>query len=231
MYFAALARRASNLEISFLARDLKKSPSKSPWEKALAFTSCVAADLSADALSERATVEGLRGAQVEGYCAFCLLVVQGSGSLLRPPRLGRLPQEAGAVCGGAAIGTCSRRAAATTCWIALSKTDDSSSVEVSEEVLRRGRSATGSTTLGGEAQEGGQRGGACHTWERLSCYYLQGLSAMGGAVPFCFTNVWLGFFIRTHVFDQMFPQMAPIDACNFSTSPARMDCEDDTWAF
>ncbi|KAL0433685.1 UNVERIFIED_CONTAM: hypothetical protein Slati_2702800 [Sesamum latifolium] len=46
MYFAALARRASNLATGFLARDLKKSPSKSPCEKALAFTSCVAAGTS-----------------------------------------------------------------------------------------------------------------------------------------------------------------------------------------
>ncbi|KAL0345713.1 UNVERIFIED_CONTAM: hypothetical protein Sradi_4402600 [Sesamum radiatum] len=37
---------ASNLETCFLARDLKKSPSKSPGEKALAFTSCVADDTS-----------------------------------------------------------------------------------------------------------------------------------------------------------------------------------------
>ncbi|KAL0292275.1 UNVERIFIED_CONTAM: hypothetical protein Sradi_6995000 [Sesamum radiatum] len=55
----------------------------------------------------------------------------------------------GAVRGWAATGTCSRRAAATTCWIALSKAGDSSSVEVSEEVLQRGGSATGSVTLGG----------------------------------------------------------------------------------
>ncbi|KAL0303106.1 UNVERIFIED_CONTAM: hypothetical protein Sradi_6178700 [Sesamum radiatum] len=42
MYFAARARSALNLETGFLARNLKKSPSKSPCEKALAFTSCVA---------------------------------------------------------------------------------------------------------------------------------------------------------------------------------------------
>ncbi|KAL0356461.1 UNVERIFIED_CONTAM: hypothetical protein Sradi_4093000 [Sesamum radiatum] len=42
MYFTARARTASNLETRFLARDLKKSPSRSPCEKALAFTSCVA---------------------------------------------------------------------------------------------------------------------------------------------------------------------------------------------
>ncbi|KAL0433288.1 UNVERIFIED_CONTAM: hypothetical protein Slati_2663100 [Sesamum latifolium] len=46
MYFAVRAKRASNLETGFLARDLKKSPSKSPWEKALAFTSWVAAGTS-----------------------------------------------------------------------------------------------------------------------------------------------------------------------------------------
>ncbi|KAL0373594.1 UNVERIFIED_CONTAM: hypothetical protein Sradi_3275100 [Sesamum radiatum] len=40
-----------------------------------------------------------------------------------------------AIRGGAATGTCSRRAVATTCWIALNKAGDSSSVEVSEEVL------------------------------------------------------------------------------------------------
>ncbi|KAL0400186.1 UNVERIFIED_CONTAM: hypothetical protein Sradi_2361900 [Sesamum radiatum] len=57
MYFAALARRASNLATGFLARDLKKSPSKSPCEKALAFTSCVAAGTSsATALNRCSTI-------------------------------------------------------------------------------------------------------------------------------------------------------------------------------
>ncbi|KAL0420624.1 UNVERIFIED_CONTAM: hypothetical protein Slati_3085300 [Sesamum latifolium] len=64
----------------------------------------------------------------------------------------------GATRGGAATGTCSRKATATTCCIALSKASDSSSVEVSEEVLRRGGSATGSITSEGEVQEGGQQG-------------------------------------------------------------------------
>ncbi|KAL0407858.1 UNVERIFIED_CONTAM: hypothetical protein Sradi_1720200 [Sesamum radiatum] len=41
MYFAAQAMSASNLEAGLLAKDLKKSPSESPCEKALAFTSCV----------------------------------------------------------------------------------------------------------------------------------------------------------------------------------------------
>ncbi|KAL0440510.1 UNVERIFIED_CONTAM: hypothetical protein Slati_2534000 [Sesamum latifolium] len=50
MYFAARAKRASNLETGFLGKDLKKSPSKSPWEKALAFTSCVAAGTSSAAI-------------------------------------------------------------------------------------------------------------------------------------------------------------------------------------
>ncbi|KAL0303414.1 UNVERIFIED_CONTAM: hypothetical protein Sradi_6209500 [Sesamum radiatum] len=60
----------------------------------------------------------------------------------------------GATRGGAVIGTCSRMAAATTCWIALSKAGDSSFVEVSEEVLRQGGSATGSVTLGGRGAGG-----------------------------------------------------------------------------
>ncbi|KAL0399754.1 UNVERIFIED_CONTAM: hypothetical protein Sradi_2318700 [Sesamum radiatum] len=60
----------------------------------------------------------------------------------------------GAIRGGAATGTCSRRAAATTCWIALNKVGDSSSVEVSKEVLRRGKSATGSVTLEGRGAGG-----------------------------------------------------------------------------
>ncbi|KAL0453022.1 UNVERIFIED_CONTAM: hypothetical protein Slati_1280300 [Sesamum latifolium] len=64
----------------------------------------------------------------------------------------------GATRKGAATDTCSRRAAATTCWIALSKAGGSSSVEVSEEVLRRGRSATGSVTLGGR-DAGGRAAG------------------------------------------------------------------------
>ncbi|KAL0445042.1 UNVERIFIED_CONTAM: hypothetical protein Slati_2226900 [Sesamum latifolium] len=38
--------------------------------------------------------------------------------------------------------------------MALSNAGDSSSVEVSEEVLRRGRSATGSVTLGGRGAGG-----------------------------------------------------------------------------
>ncbi|KAL0290972.1 UNVERIFIED_CONTAM: hypothetical protein Sradi_7038000 [Sesamum radiatum] len=88
----------------------------------------------------------------------------------------------GAVHRGATTGTCSRRAAATTCWIALSKAGDSSSMEVSEEVLRRGGSATWSVTLGGRGV-GGRAAGVepVTTRERgRSCYYLQGLSAYGG---------------------------------------------------
>ncbi|KAL0427656.1 UNVERIFIED_CONTAM: hypothetical protein Slati_2940400 [Sesamum latifolium] len=50
MYFAALARRASNVEAGFLAKDIKKSPSKSPWEKALALTSYIAEGTSRAAM-------------------------------------------------------------------------------------------------------------------------------------------------------------------------------------
>ncbi|KAL0367036.1 UNVERIFIED_CONTAM: hypothetical protein Sradi_3593700 [Sesamum radiatum] len=59
----------------------------------------------------------------------------------------------GAIRGGAAAGICSRTVA-TTCWIALSKAGDSSSVEVSEEMLRKGGSATGSVTLRGRGAGG-----------------------------------------------------------------------------
>ncbi|KAL0447925.1 UNVERIFIED_CONTAM: hypothetical protein Slati_1920400 [Sesamum latifolium] len=45
--------------------------------------------------------------------------------------------------------TCSRIAAETICWMAPNKAGDNSSVEVSEEVLRRGGSTIGPTTLGG----------------------------------------------------------------------------------
>ncbi|KAL0435166.1 UNVERIFIED_CONTAM: hypothetical protein Sradi_0224500 [Sesamum radiatum] len=65
----------------------------------------------------------------------------------------------GANRGGAAMGTCSRMAAATMCWIAFNKAGDSSSVEVSEDVLRRGGSATRSVTLGGR-DAGGMATGA-----------------------------------------------------------------------
>ncbi|KAL0402096.1 UNVERIFIED_CONTAM: hypothetical protein Slati_4239500 [Sesamum latifolium] len=42
-------QEASNLETGFLTRDLKKSPSKSPCEKVLAFTSCMAEGTSSAA--------------------------------------------------------------------------------------------------------------------------------------------------------------------------------------
>ncbi|KAL0385877.1 UNVERIFIED_CONTAM: hypothetical protein Sradi_2982000, partial [Sesamum radiatum] len=51
---------------------------------------------------------------------------------------------------GASATTCSRIAAKTICWMTPNSAGDSSSVEVSEEVLRRGRSATGLTTLEGD---------------------------------------------------------------------------------
>ncbi|KAL0458795.1 UNVERIFIED_CONTAM: hypothetical protein Slati_0506700 [Sesamum latifolium] len=51
MYLVARANRASNLETGFLARDLKKSPSRSPCEKVLAFTSCIAEGTSRAATS------------------------------------------------------------------------------------------------------------------------------------------------------------------------------------
>ncbi|KAL0430887.1 UNVERIFIED_CONTAM: hypothetical protein Sradi_0714700 [Sesamum radiatum] len=85
-----------------------------------------------------------------------LLLVGGIGAGISPSSSssGASASGGGATRGGAATGTCSRRASTTTCWIALSKAGDSSSVEVYEEVLRRGRSATGSVTLGGSGAGG-----------------------------------------------------------------------------
>ncbi|KAL0402732.1 UNVERIFIED_CONTAM: hypothetical protein Slati_4303100 [Sesamum latifolium] len=156
MYFAARAKRASNLETGFLARDLKKLPSKSPWEKALAFTSCVAAVPPVQRCSRRAShCGGTSWGSGTGTLRLLLAGGTGTGISSSSSSFGASASGDGATRGGAAIGTCSRRAAATTCWIALSKAGDSSSVEVSVEVLRRGGSATGSVTLGGEVQEGG----------------------------------------------------------------------------
>ncbi|KAL0295224.1 UNVERIFIED_CONTAM: hypothetical protein Sradi_6845800 [Sesamum radiatum] len=44
--------------------------------------------------------------------------------------------SSGAPRGGTAADTCSRKATATICWMAPSKTGDNSFVEVSEDVLR-----------------------------------------------------------------------------------------------
>ncbi|KAL0463073.1 UNVERIFIED_CONTAM: hypothetical protein Slati_0194900 [Sesamum latifolium] len=60
-----LVRRVSNLETDFLARDLKKSPSKSPCEKALAFTSWVAEGTS------NVTVLNLYRYSFKGSLSFC----------------------------------------------------------------------------------------------------------------------------------------------------------------
>ncbi|KAL0427469.1 UNVERIFIED_CONTAM: hypothetical protein Slati_2921700 [Sesamum latifolium] len=49
------------------------------------------------------------------------------------------------------VATCSQIAAETICWMAPNMAGDSSSAEVSEEVLRRGGSATWPTTLGAAA--------------------------------------------------------------------------------
>ncbi|KAL0444471.1 UNVERIFIED_CONTAM: hypothetical protein Slati_2169800 [Sesamum latifolium] len=54
-----------------------------------------------------------------------------------------------ATLGGAVADTCSRKAAATICWIAPSKAGDNSSVDVFEDVLRRGGSVAGPTSHGG----------------------------------------------------------------------------------
>ncbi|KAL0433815.1 UNVERIFIED_CONTAM: hypothetical protein Slati_2715800 [Sesamum latifolium] len=136
MYFAARAKRASNLETGFLARDLKKSTSKSPWEKALAFTSCVAVGTSSAAVlnlcrcSRRASHCG-GTSWGSGKGTLCLLPAGGAGTGISSSSSSSRASASGggATHGGAATATCSRRAAATTCWIALSKADDSSSVE------------------------------------------------------------------------------------------------------
>ncbi|KAL0461321.1 UNVERIFIED_CONTAM: hypothetical protein Slati_0019700 [Sesamum latifolium] len=98
--------------------------------------------------------------QGSGEGTLCLLPAGGIGtgisSSSSPSRASA--SGSGATRGGAATGTCSRRAAATTCWMALSNAGDSSSVEVSEEVLRRGMSATGSVTLRGRGAGGRQQG-------------------------------------------------------------------------
>ncbi|KAL0386006.1 UNVERIFIED_CONTAM: hypothetical protein Sradi_2994900 [Sesamum radiatum] len=85
-----------------------------------------------------------------------LLPAGGTGTGISPwsPSSWASASGGGAIRRVAATCTCSRRAATTTCWITLSKAGDSSSVEVSEEVLRRGGSATGSLTLGGRGAGG-----------------------------------------------------------------------------
>ncbi|KAL0374024.1 UNVERIFIED_CONTAM: hypothetical protein Sradi_3318100 [Sesamum radiatum] len=119
-----------------------------------------------------------------------LLLAGGTGTGVSPSSSssGASTSGGGATHGGAATGTCSHRAATTTCWIALSKAGDSSSVEVSEEMLRWGGSATGFRNPRRERcmREGG-RVGACHSRERgCSCYHLRGLSADGGCCPLLF---------------------------------------------
>ncbi|KAL0349437.1 UNVERIFIED_CONTAM: hypothetical protein Sangu_1171500 [Sesamum angustifolium] len=53
IYLVTQARRASNLVVGFLARDLKKSPSNNPCEKALALTSWVAVGTSKATMLKR----------------------------------------------------------------------------------------------------------------------------------------------------------------------------------
>ncbi|KAL0458169.1 UNVERIFIED_CONTAM: hypothetical protein Slati_0444100 [Sesamum latifolium] len=81
----------------------------------------------------------------------------GTGASSSPSSSRTSASGGGANRGGVATDTCSRRAAATICWMAPSRAGDNSSVEVSEDVLRRGGSAAGPMTLGGGMPEVGQQ--------------------------------------------------------------------------
>ncbi|KAL0458450.1 UNVERIFIED_CONTAM: hypothetical protein Slati_0472200 [Sesamum latifolium] len=104
---------------------------------------------------------------------------------------------------------------------------DNSSVEVSEEVLRRGGSATRPTTPGGGilaaeaagvdpplAEVGGIPVTTCKAW------VLPDVST-----AFCLFAGLLGISMKTHVLNSVFPQTAAIDACDFSTGPMNLDFE------
>ncbi|KAL0303653.1 UNVERIFIED_CONTAM: hypothetical protein Sradi_6233400 [Sesamum radiatum] len=86
--------------------------------------------------------------------------------------------------GGAATGTCSRRATATTCWIALSKACDSSSWRCPKKCSDGRVSHRVPNSRRERCRREGSRGGACPSRERgRSCYHLQGLSADGECCP------------------------------------------------
>ncbi|KAL0454551.1 UNVERIFIED_CONTAM: hypothetical protein Slati_0794300 [Sesamum latifolium] len=97
--------------------------------------------------------------------------------------------------------------------MAPSRAGDNSSVEVSEDVLRRGGSAAGPMTLGGGMPEVGQQewtlspqgaGGA----PVITC---RACVAMGAATAFCLSAAWLGFSIGTHALSS---QAFPTDGTN-----------------
>ncbi|KAL0379317.1 UNVERIFIED_CONTAM: hypothetical protein Sradi_3237200 [Sesamum radiatum] len=133
------------------------------------------------------------GLLLSGKGILRLLPAGGTGTGASPSSssFGTSVSGSGANHGGAATGMCSCRAVATMCWIALSKAGDSSSVEVSEDVLRRGGSAARSVTLGGRDARGRATGAdpvtpgsggapaiTCKAWV-----------PMGGIVPFCLSVV------------------------------------------
>ncbi|KAL0282511.1 UNVERIFIED_CONTAM: hypothetical protein Sradi_7259200 [Sesamum radiatum] len=122
-----------------------------------------------------------------------LLHAGGTGTGISPSSSssGTCASGSGANCGGAATGACSRRVAATMCWIALSKAGDNSSVEVSDDVLRRGGSATRSVSLGGR-DAGGRAAGADPVTPGSGgapAITYRVWVPMGGAVPFCLSDV------------------------------------------
>ncbi|KAL0407852.1 UNVERIFIED_CONTAM: hypothetical protein Sradi_1719600 [Sesamum radiatum] len=88
-----------------------------------------------------------------------LLPVGGTGTGIFPSSSssGASALGGGATRGGTAIGTCSRRAAATTCWIALSKAG---------EFLRGGVRNKVRNSWRERCRREGSKGGACHSRER-----------------------------------------------------------------
>ncbi|KAL0415266.1 UNVERIFIED_CONTAM: hypothetical protein Slati_3358500 [Sesamum latifolium] len=80
----------------------------------------------------------------------CLLSAGGTGTKMSPsaPSSGASTSDGVATRAGVSAATCSRIATETICWMAPNRAGDNSSVEVFEEVLRRGGSVAGPTTLG-----------------------------------------------------------------------------------
>ncbi|KAL0462472.1 UNVERIFIED_CONTAM: hypothetical protein Slati_0134800 [Sesamum latifolium] len=108
---------------------------------------------------------------------------------------------------GASVATCSRIAAETICWMVHNRAGDSSSVEVSEEVLHHGGSATRPTTLRGGGV-GSRAAGANPPLAGTGGILVTTCKALvlpDVSTAFCLFAVLLGTSIKTHVLNSVFP--------------------------
>ncbi|KAL0293352.1 UNVERIFIED_CONTAM: hypothetical protein Sradi_6940900 [Sesamum radiatum] len=217
MYFAALARRASNLENGLLGQGLEEVPIQEP-------------------LKESTSLHFLGGGgylQLSSVKSLYSKHASQQGSPLPPTRCKRKHRDVSsnfffrgfqsngvATRAGAITATYSRIAIETIFWIAPNMAGDNFSVEVSEEVLCHRGSAIGTTTLGSDGT--GTKGPGAEVGSALVTI-CKAWVFPGASTTFCLFVVLLGISIKTHVLNSVFLLTASIDACGFSTAPTSLD--------